>query len=82
MADLVGVLAGVLCAISFFPQVIKVYRTKQTADLSIVTFSLFAAGIVMWLVYGYLMHSLPIMLANGLMLAFVAAIVFAKIRYR
>lgn len=78
---LIGSSAGLLCTISFLPQVIKVIRTKNTEDLSFATFSIFSMGVFLWLIYGILIGKIPIILANGITLILVIIILTLKIRY-
>jgi MtN3 and saliva related transmembrane protein len=42
----------------------KVWKTKQTKDLSLRMYSIMFLGILLWLVYGILIDSLSIILAN------------------
>lgn len=81
MADLiVGLCAGALCMVSFLPQVVKIIKTRQTKDLSLATFSLFSLGVFLWLVYGVMIKSLPIILTNAIMFVLISVIVFMKIK--
>jgi MtN3 and saliva related transmembrane protein len=79
--DLVGALAGVLTTISFVPQVLKTWRSGSAEDLSLFMFTLFSAGLLLWLVYGIALRSLPIILANGITLVLALSIVMLKIRH-
>jgi MtN3 and saliva related transmembrane protein len=56
------------------PQVIKVWKTKQTKDLSLRMYSIMFIGILLWLVYGIRIDSLSIMLANVVTAILVGAI--------
>ena len=76
----IGLVAAVCTTISFMPQIYQVYRTKQTRDLSLPTFILLTIGIFLWLVYGVLLKSLPIVLANTLTLVMCIYVVIMKIR--
>lgn len=78
----IGIIAGTLSTISFLPQLVKIFKTKNAKDLSLITFSIFSLGVLLWLVYGILIREIPIIIANGLTLIFVLAIVVMKIRYR
>lgn len=77
----IGMIAGFLCAISFLPQVIRIYKTKRVEDLSLVTFSIFSLGVFMWLIYGILIRQLPMILTNSLILILSLLIIGMKIRY-
>lgn len=77
-----GLIAGTLCTVSFIPQVIRIYKTKHTKDLSIVTFSLFSLGVTIWLVYGIIIKDLPMILANSMTLFLALIIVVMKLKYK
>ena len=79
---IVGVIAGALCTVSFLPQVIKVFKTKHTKDLSLATFLLLSLGIFLWLMYGILIGQLPVILANGAILPLAVLILIMKIKYK
>lgn len=79
---IVGAIAGTLCTISFIPQVLRVYRTKNARDLSLVTFIMFSLGVSLWFVYGLLIEELPVIIANGLTLILGLFIVAMKLRYK
>lgn len=42
----------------------KVWKTKQTKDLSLRMYSIMFIGIILWLVYGIRIDSLSIIMAN------------------
>lgn len=80
LIDFLGYVAAFGTTSAFFPQAYKVYRTKKTDDLSIGTFLLMSFGIVMWFIYGYLINSTPMLLANGFSFMMVCYILVMKIR--
>lgn len=80
--NIVGSIAAFCTTIAFFPQVIKVYRTKHTHDLSLPMYIIFSCGVSMWLVYGVLTHSLPIIIANIITLGLSFYILVMKIKYK
>lgn len=75
-------MAGTLTTISFIPQVIKIYKTKDAKGLSLVTFCIFSCGVLLWLVYGVVIHEWPVILANGATLILIFLIIAMKIKYR
>ncbi|MEO8003270.1 MAG: SemiSWEET transporter [Betaproteobacteria bacterium] len=79
--NVIGLLAGLLTTIAFVPQVLKMYRTKSGRDISARMFTIFSIGIMLWLYYGILLQSLPIILANAVTLALTLTILALKIRY-
>ena len=48
---IIGLSAGFLTTISLLPQLIKLYKTKLTRDISIYWTLLLTIGIVLWLIY-------------------------------
>ena len=82
MIDGIGLIAGLLTTTAFIPQVLKIYRTKSGKDISARMISLFTAGLVLWLIYGILLRSMPLILSNVVTLVLSLAIIALKIRYR
>ena len=64
MIDLVGSLAAFLTTIAFVPQVLKIWRSKSARDISMPMYLSFTAGVALWLVYGVMIASTPIVVAN------------------
>lgn len=81
LIDWVGMTAGMLTTIAFVPQALKTWRSRHAKDLSLGMFSLFSLGVVFWLIYGILLGSWPIMIANSITLLLAGSILFFKIRY-
>jgi len=81
MIDLIGLLAGALTTIAFVPQLLKLYATKSGKDVSARMFLLFSTGVMLWLVYGILIRSAPIIIANSLTLLMSLIILSLKLRY-
>ncbi len=80
--DGIGMLAGLLTTTAFVPQVWKIYRTKSGQDISGRMFSIFSVGIVLWLIYGIFLQSLPLILSNAVTLLLSLTILALKLRYR
>lgn len=80
--DYLGYFAGFLTAVAFIPQVWKAWRTRETHALSFPTLLMYWIGIVLWLIYGALIDSNPIIVANGVSLSLVTLLIEAKRRYR
>ena len=78
----VGYIAGALTTISFVPQVAKAWKMKETRDLSLLMLVLFAAGVLLWTLYGVWVDSLPVIAANVITFALILVLLGLKIRYR
>jgi MtN3 and saliva related transmembrane protein len=79
---LLGLMAGTFTTMSFVPQVIKIWQTKSARDVSLGMFLLFALGVALWMAYGFLVVSLPIIIANAITLALAVVIIFFKLKYK
>jgi MtN3 and saliva related transmembrane protein len=79
--DGLGLLAGGLTTVAFVPQVLKIHASKSGEDLSLGMMLIFSTGVLMWLIYGLLIDSAPLIAANLVTLALSLTIVFLKIRY-
>jgi len=78
---LVGSVAAVCTTGAFVPQVVRVWRLKSAGEISLTTFSVFALGTLVWLIYGLLIGSIPVVLANGVTLVLALTIVMLKVTY-
>ena len=77
----IGFIAGFLTTLSFVPQLLRAWKTRSTADLSLTTIVVFAIGISLWIIYGSIIHSIPIVLWNVVTLVFNLGILTAKLRH-
>ena len=78
---LLGLLAAACSTLAYLPQVIKTWRTRSTADISLGMFSLLVSGLALWLAYGIIQQDLPLIAANGVTLVFAATILYFKLRH-
>jgi MtN3 and saliva related transmembrane protein len=76
-----GLTAGTLTTIAFIPQLAKARQSKSTGDLSWGMVITFSTGVLLWLIYGIWIDSLPVILANAVTLLFQIGIISLKIRY-
>lgn len=79
--DVLGMVAATLTTVSFLPQVIKVWQTRSTKDLSIITLIALNSGIILWLIYGLLINKAPIIVANVFTLSLTLTMLFLKRKY-
>jgi MtN3 and saliva related transmembrane protein len=82
LTTLIGLLAAFCTAVSYLPQVKKCWETGRTGDLSLRMFSILAAGIALWIVYGVLQSDGVIIIANSVSFALLAVILYFKLRER
>ena len=82
MTQYLGYLAGFLTVVSFLPQVLRVWRTKEVKDLSFKMFLLLIVAGSLWITYGVITTDWPVIATNVGTVSFNAAILAAKVRYR
>jgi MtN3 and saliva related transmembrane protein len=80
-AMILGITAGTLTTIAFIPQLAKALKSKSTGDLSWGMVLTFTIGVLLWLIYGIWIDSLPVILANAVTLLLQLGIVSLKIKY-
>lgn len=62
--ELIGFIAALLTTIAFLPQLIKTWTTKSAEDVSFLMLLLFITGVFCWIIYGWRINSIPILIAN------------------
>jgi MtN3 and saliva related transmembrane protein len=80
-ATLIGMLAGFCTTAAFLPQVIRVWRTRRADDISLGMYLLFVSGTVLWLIYGLLIGSLPVVLYNIITSLLAGAVLLLKLYF-
>ncbi len=81
LIDLIGSCAATLTTVSFLPQAWQVWRSKHTADISLGMYTLFTLGVALWLAYGLLLLSWPIIIANAITVLLAGAVLIMKLRF-
>ncbi|WP_036772350.1 SemiSWEET family sugar transporter [Polaromonas glacialis] len=81
LIDVVGSAAAFLTTASFLPQAWLSFRTRDVSGVSLGMYSVFTAGVALWLAYGVLLDSWPMMIANTITLALAVMILGMKLAY-
>ncbi len=79
--DWIGGVAATLTTCSFIPQVWRVWKTRHTRDISLLMYALFTLGVGLWLAYGIMLASWPIIVANGITLLLAGTVLILKLRF-
>ena len=61
---LIGTIAALCSTMTLLPQLLKMRRCGAR-DLSYQMLYLYLFGVLLWLVYGIMMHSIPLMISNA-----------------
>jgi MtN3 and saliva related transmembrane protein len=64
LTDIIGYSAAFFGTILMLPQVYKSYQTKQVKDISMVMLWVYIVNCALWGIYGFLIHSKPILICN------------------
>ena len=85
MSDLlinaVGTLAGLCGIIGFTPQIAKILKDKDASSVSLKMYAVTTTGFVLWVTYGLMQGSWPIIVSNAAMLVLAATILVLKLKY-
>ena len=79
--ELLGLIAGLFTTIAFVPQVVKIWKSKHAQDVSLAMFAIFSTGVALWIVYGFIIGSLPVILANSVTFALALAVLILKLYF-
>lgn len=79
---MLGIVAGMFTTASFLPQVIKTWKSRSAKDLSLGMFTLFCLGVALWLLYGFMVNDLPVIIANTVTLLLASTLLLFKLRWK
>ena len=80
--EILGLIAAVLTTGAFVPQVYKTWKEKSTKDISLTMYLVLLTGVLLWVVYGFYLESLPIILANCVTAILLFFMLLMKIKYK
>ena len=81
LISVVGFLAGALTTAANLPQVWKTYRDKSAKGLSFRMLLILSLGLLLWMVYGFLTNSLPLILTNGIGTVLIVSLIVMKWKF-
>ena len=76
-----GLVAGIISALSTLPQLFRTYKLKQASHISPVMISVLLFAILLWLVYGFLKKDIAILVNNGISLILNSILLFFRWKY-
>ena len=80
--EIIGFAAGFFTTVALVPQAIKSWKSKHTKDVSLLWITILTIGVFLWLIYGFLINSLPLIAANVVTFILSVTILFLKIKYK
>lgn len=81
LVDVIGTGAALCSMASFTPQLVKIWKERDASSVSLRMYAITCTGFALWITYGVLLKSLPVMVANSVCLAESAAILVLKWRF-
>jgi MtN3 and saliva related transmembrane protein len=81
LPTIVGLVAAGCTTGAFLPQVVRLWRLKSAAEISLATFLVYSIGTSLWLIYGLEIGSLPVIAANGATVVLSLTMVALKLVY-
>ena len=79
LSALLGYPAAFLTTIAFVPQALHSWRTRDLSGISLPMYALFTLGVALWLGYGLVIGSLPVIAANAVTLVLASVVLWLKI---
>lgn len=80
--DLVGYGAAALTTLAFIPQTLHSLRSRDLSGVSLGMYSMFTLGVALWLLYGLILESWPMIIANTITLALAGTVLYLKILHK
>ena len=82
MIDILGYLAGALCAITYIPQMHKLKKNKKSDDISLVFLYISLVSSVLWILYGILLMNWVIIITDIVILIVQVFLLYFTKKYR
>jgi MtN3 and saliva related transmembrane protein len=82
LAALIGFSAGTLCTLAYLPQALHSFRTRSVGDISLAMLASLNVGLLLWVTYGFMIHSLPIILPNSVTFLLAFPLLLMKLHFR
>jgi len=79
LSALLGYPAAFLTTIAFVPQALHSWRTRDLSGISLPMYAMFTLGVALWLGYGLVIGSLPVIVANAVTLVPASVVLWLKI---
>ena len=76
-----GFAAGTLCTLAYLPQALHSFRTKSVEDIALTMLISLNLGLLLWVCYGFLIHSLPIILPNAVTFLLAFPLLIMRLKY-
>jgi MtN3 and saliva related transmembrane protein len=79
--EYLGLVAGVFTTFAIVPQIMRVYKLKSAREISTLFTSTLLTGVLIWMVYGILLGSTPLIVWNAVGAVLNGWLLFTKLKY-
>ena len=79
LITILGFVAASLTTLAFLPQTLQSWKTRDLSGISLSMYSLFTAGVILWIIYAISIQSWPVLFANVLTLGMSSSMLYLKI---
>jgi MtN3 and saliva related transmembrane protein len=80
--EVAGHAGAFLSSITFIPQVYKAWQTKSVGDLSMSMMTIVFTSTLVWLVYGYSLNLLPVIICNSIIAILSLMLIYFKFTFK
>jgi MtN3 and saliva related transmembrane protein len=82
LAEIMGLIGAFLSSITFIPQVYKTWKIKSAGDLSMSMMLIVFTSTIIWLIYGFALNLLPVIICNGIIMVLSAFLIYFKLTFK
>ncbi|MFC1753204.1 SemiSWEET family sugar transporter [Thermoproteota archaeon] len=80
--SVLATVGGVMMSLAHIPQAYKIYKTKSAHDISLLTYSIFLGGSIIWIVYGAYFRDWPVLISFVVSLVAILSVFVLLFRYK
>ena len=77
-SELIGYAAAFCGTVSLIPQIVKLWKERSAKAISTTMYLIYSLGVVLWLIYGIMINSIPLIIAEIITLVLSIAILIMK----
>ncbi len=80
--EIIGYFSAFLTTFAFVPQAYHSWKTRDLSGVSLPMYSMFTAGVLGWIIYGFKIGSWPVLMANIVTLLLACMVLVLKLKHR
>ena len=80
--EIIGLMAACFTTGSFLPQVYKIWKYKRSDGVSLSMYLFMLTGVILWFIYGLLIGSISVIIANFIAALLQMIIIYYKLKFK